>query len=40
MGIFKGVAKGVTGLVIKPMTGIVDFASKTTEGLKNATLSK
>lgn len=31
-------AKGITGLVIKPVTGIVDFASKTTEGLKNTAL--
>ena len=30
VGFFKGAAKGVTGLVVKPVTGVVDFASKTT----------
>lgn len=38
VGFFKGAAKGVTGLVVKPVTGVVDFASKTTEGLKNTAL--
>jgi vacuolar protein sorting-associated protein 13A/C len=34
----KGTAKGVAGLVVKPVTGVLDFASKTTEGLKNTAL--
>jgi vacuolar protein sorting-associated protein 13A/C len=34
-GFIKGAAQGVAGLVVKPMTGMIDFASKTTEGLKN-----
>ena len=38
VGFFKGTAKGVAGVVIKPVTGVVDFASKTTEGLKNTAL--
>lgn len=38
MGFVKGAAKGLAGLVIKPVTGIIDFASKTTEGIKNNAL--
>lgn len=38
LGFFKGTAQGVAGLVVKPVTGVVDFASKTTEGLKNTAL--
>jgi vacuolar protein sorting-associated protein 13A/C len=38
IGFFKGTAKGLAGLVIKPVTGVIDFASKTTEGLKNTAL--
>lgn len=38
MGFFKGVAQGITGVVVKPVTGVIDFASKTTEGLKNTAL--
>ena len=30
LGFVKGTAKGLAGLVIKPTTGIIDFASKTT----------
>lgn len=30
VGFFKGVGQGVAGLVVKPVTGVVDFASKTT----------
>ena len=30
LGFMKGAAKGVAGLVVKPVTGIIDFASKTT----------
>jgi vacuolar protein sorting-associated protein 13A/C len=37
-GFLKGVAKGVAGLAVKPVTGVIDFASKTTEGLKNTAL--
>lgn len=38
LGFFKGTAQGLAGLVVKPVTGVVDFASKTTEGLKNTAL--
>ena len=38
VGFFKGTAKGVAGVVVKPVTGVIDFASKTTEGLKNTAL--
>ena len=38
MGFVKGAAKGLAGLVVKPVTGIIDFASKTTEGIKNNAL--
>jgi len=34
-GFFKGTVKGVTGLVAKPVAGILDAASKTAEGVKN-----
>jgi len=32
-----GGLKGITGLVTKPVTGIIDAASKTAEGVKNTT---
>lgn len=35
MGLFKGLFKGVTGLVAKPITGIFDATSQTAEGIKN-----
>lgn len=35
MGFLKGTAKGVTGLMVKPMSGALDFFSLTTEGIKN-----
>jgi hypothetical protein len=38
LGFFKGTALGLAGLVVKPVTGIIDFASKTTEGIKNNAL--
>lgn len=34
-GLFKGLFKGVTGLVAKPITGIFDATSQTAEGIKN-----
>jgi vacuolar protein sorting-associated protein 13A/C len=36
-GFGLGLLKGVTGLVTKPITGIVDGVSKTAEGIKNTT---
>ncbi len=33
-GCFKGCLKGITGLIVKPITGCLDAASKTTEGIK------
>ena len=35
IGFFKGTAKGVAGLVVKPISGTLDFLSLTTEGIKN-----
>lgn len=34
-GFFKGVSKGFVGLVVKPVVGVIDLASKTAEGVKN-----
>jgi vacuolar protein sorting-associated protein 13A/C len=34
-GFFKGAFQGIAGLVIKPVTGAIDAASKTAEGLKS-----
>ena len=34
-GFVKGIGKGLVGLVFKPISGVFDFASHTTEGLKN-----
>jgi vacuolar protein sorting-associated protein 13A/C len=36
-GFFKGIGKGVAGLVAKPTGGIVDFASGTLDSFKRAT---
>lgn len=33
-GFFKGVGKGLVGVVARPAGGIVDFASSTLEGIK------
>jgi len=35
VGLVKGVGKGVSGLVLKPVVGVVDFITDTTEGIKN-----
>ena len=32
-GFFKGVYKGASGLVVKPVTSVLDFTSKTAEGI-------
>lgn len=32
-GFFKGVFSGTTGLIIKPVNAILDFTSKTAEGI-------
>ena len=34
-GLTKGVLKGLGGAIIKPVSGVFDFVSKTTEGIKN-----
>lgn len=34
-GFFLGGLKGITGLVIKPVSGIIDATTKTAEGIKN-----
>ena len=33
-GFFKGLGKGVVGVVARPAGGLVDFASSTFEGIK------
>ena len=33
-GFFKGLGKGVVGVVARPAGGLVDFASSTLEGIK------
>jgi hypothetical protein len=34
-GFMKGTYKGVSGLIVKPISGTLDFFSKTSEGIKN-----
>lgn len=34
-GFFKGIGKGAVGLVAKPVSGVVDFVSKTAEGVES-----
>jgi vacuolar protein sorting-associated protein 13A/C len=34
-GLIKGTAKGITGLIIKPVTGILDASAKTAESVTN-----
>ena len=34
-GFVKGIGKGVTGLVLKPVVGVVDLVTDTAEGIKN-----
>jgi len=36
-GFFQGVGRGVIGVAVKPVTGVLDLASKTTEGIRNTT---
>lgn len=33
-GFFKGMGKGLVGVIARPMSGVVDFASSTLEGIK------
>jgi len=33
-GFFKGLGKGVVGVLARPAAGVVDFASSTLEGIK------
>ena len=33
-GFFKGLGKGMVGVVARPVGGVVDFASSTLEGIK------
>lgn len=32
-----GGLKGITGLIVKPVSGVIDATSKTAEGIKNTT---
>jgi vacuolar protein sorting-associated protein 13A/C len=34
-GFFLGSLKGIAGLVVKPVSGVIDAASITAEGIKN-----
>jgi len=34
-GFLKGTYKGISGLIVKPVSGALDLVSKTTEGIKN-----
>lgn len=34
-GFLLGIGKGIGGLVIKPVSGVIDAVSKTSEGIKN-----
>jgi hypothetical protein len=36
-GFMKGIGKGIIGIPVKPLTGIFDLATKTTEGIRNTT---
>lgn len=36
-GFITGVGKGIIGVPVKPVAGVLDLATKTTEGLKNTT---
>lgn len=36
-GFFKGLGKGAVGLVVRPATGVIDFASGSFEAVKRAT---
>jgi vacuolar protein sorting-associated protein 13A/C len=38
-GFFVGTYKGMSGLVVKPLSGALDFFSKTSEGIKNTASS-
>jgi vacuolar protein sorting-associated protein 13A/C len=33
-GFFKGVGKGLVGVVTRPTSGVIDFASSSFEGIK------
>jgi hypothetical protein len=35
LGLAKGIGKGLTGLITKPVVGTIDAVSMTTKGLKN-----
>jgi vacuolar protein sorting-associated protein 13A/C len=36
-GFFKGVGKGLVGVVTKPVIGVFDLASNVSEGIRNTT---
>jgi len=38
-GFGKGLFQGLAGLIIKPVSGILELVSKTTEGIKNTMTS-
>ena len=40
VGFFKGAITGTAGLFVKPLAGAMDFVSKTSEGIQNATKSE
>jgi len=38
-GFGKGIMKGLAGVVVKPISGVLELVSKTTEGIKNTVVS-
>ena len=38
-GFFKGVGKGIVGVVTKPVVGLFDLANDVTEGIRNTTVA-
>ena len=38
IGLLKGMGRGLAGAVTKPVSGVLDFAAKTSEGIQNTAL--
>ncbi|KYQ89909.1 hypothetical protein DLAC_08474 [Tieghemostelium lacteum] len=37
-GFLKGIGKGIAGITVKPVTGVFDFAARTSEGIRNTNI--
>lgn len=35
LGLIKGIGKGVAGLIVKPVSGVLDAASSFSDGIRN-----